>query len=249
MEKPRHPGEVFHHLKVEKFYKKGEFTDEESVKIMEAVKENGDKMATFRSLQQELRRYYKAIADQYSQYLKHQDKTLTGKLTLEESQKILLAVYTKIPDFLHGEESVTAVVWDEELAAEMNRKPLHIGNHWNRVLHPLLTRHKAGVLEVDFRPRLVKHCADNGIRYRQEADWAAIASLPQFRGTTAPWLTYTYGRVRSSYKQSEKERGNKVRDAEVTTEVLLDFLLTRGKGKRQSSKQELSIIEFYESLK
>ena len=105
------------------------------------------------------------------------------------------------------------------------------------------------MLEVDFRPRLVKHCADNGIRYAQEADWAAIASLPQFRGTTAAWLTQTYGAVRSNYKQFEKKRGNKVRDAEVTSEVLLDYLQTGGKGIKPTSEEKLQLIEFYESLK
>ena len=253
LKEPRHPGEVFRHLKIEKFYKKGEFTDEENIKIMEAVKKNGDKVATFRSLEQDLRRYYHTIHSQYMGYLKlkHQDKTLTGKLTLEESQKILQEVYSKVPDFLNGEESVSAVVRGEELAAEMNRTPQYIAEHWNRFLYPLLTRHEAGVLEVDFNMRTVKHCADNGIRYAQEADWAAIASLPQFRGTTAPWLKYTYGHVRSSYKQFEKERGNKVKDAEVTSEVLLGYLQTRKSysKKNTESMRENEIIEFYESLK
>ena len=251
LEEPRHPGEVFHQLKVETYYKKGAFTDEENVKIMEAVKENGDKNATYRALEQELRRYYQTIVDQYKEYLKHQDKTSVGAFSLAESQKILKAVRDQVPNFLEDEESVTAVVRGEELAAEMNRKPQYIAQHWNTFLHPLLTRHEAGVLEVDFRPRIVKHCADNGIRYAQEADWAAIASLPQFRGTTAPWLANTYGKVRGNYKQLEKERGNIVRDAEVTSEVLLDYLLTRNSKKKRSnvSKWENEIIECYESLK
>ena len=251
LEEPRHPGEVFHQLKVETFYKKGAFTDEENVKIMEDVNDKGESSDTFKDLEKELRRYCFTIRSQYREILKHEDKTSAGKFSLEESQKILKAVYDKVPNFLEDEESVSAVVRDEELAAEMNRKPQYIAQHWNVVLHPLLTRHEAGVLEVDFRPRIVKHCADNGIRYRQEADWAAIASLPQFRGTTATWLAYTYGAVRSSYKQLEKERGNKVKDAEVTSEVLLDYLLTRNSKKKQSnvSKRENEIIECYESLK
>ena len=191
------------------------------------------------------------IGDQYRLSLKHHDKTSVGAFSLEESQKILKAVYAKVPNFLEDEESVTAVVWGEELAAEMNRTPHHIANHWNRVLYPLLTRHEAGVLEVDFNMRTVKHCADNGIRYAQEADWAAIASLPQFRGTTSTWLAQTYGAVRSNYKYSEKERGNKVENAEVTSEVLLDFLLTRKSYSKRNteSKRENDIIEYYESLK
>ena len=249
LEEARHPGDVFHQLKVETFYKKGPFTDEENIKIMEAVKENGESSGTFRDLEKELRRRDTTIWAQYRQHLKHQDKTSTGTFSIEESQKILQAVQAKVPNFLEDEESVIAVVQGEELAAEMNRKPIIVANHWNRVLHPLLSRHEAGVLEVDFRLRLVKHCADNGIRYAQEADWAAIASLPQFRGTTASWLTQTYGNVRNHYKKSEKERGNKVKNAEVTSEVLLDYLLTRGKGRNSISKKDISMIEYYETLK
>ena len=200
---------------------------------------------TYRALEKELGRYYSVISGQYQVYLKHQDKTSVGAFSLAESQRILKAVHAKVPNFLEDERSVSAVVRDEELAAEMNRKPSNIAQHWNLVLHPLLTRHEAGVLEVDFRPRLVKHCADNGIRYAQEADWAAIASLPQFRGTTASWLAHTYGLVRGRYKD-----GNKViRDAEVTSDVLLDYLLTRGKGRKPISKREMSIIDIYETLK
>ena len=221
----------------------------ENVKIMEAVKEKGDISDTFKDLEKELRRYYLTIRSQYREILRHQDKTSAGTFSLEESQKILKAVYDKVPNFLEDEESVSAVVRDEELAAEMNRKPQYIAQHWNVVLHPLLTRHEAGVLEVDFRPRIVKHCADNGIRYRQEADWAAIASLPQFRGTTASWLAHTYGKVTAVYKESEKNKGIKVKDAEVTSEVLSDYLRTRGKGKRSITKKEENIIVFYENMK
>ena len=249
LEDARHPGDVFHQLKVETFYKKGPFTDEENIKIMEAVKENGDTSGAFRDLEKELRRRDTNIRGQYKVNLKHQDKTSSGTFSIEESLKILQAVHDKVPNFLEDGESVSAVVWGEELAAEMNRKPLYIAKHWKHVLFPLLTRHEAGVLEVDYRLRLVKHRADNGIRYAQEADWAAIASLPQFRGTTAAWLTQTYGAVRSNYKQFEKKRGNKVRDAEVTSEVLLDYLQTGGKGIKPTSEEKLQLIEFYESLK
>ena len=249
LEDARHPGDVFHQLKVETFYKKGPFTDDENIKIMEAVKENGDTSGTFRDLEKELWRRDTNIRERYRDILKHQDKTSSGTFSIEESLKILQAVHDKVPNFLEDGESVSAVVWGEELAAEMNRKPLYIAKHWKHVLFPLLTRHEAGVLEVDFRLRIVKHCADNGIRYAQEADWAAITSLPQFRGTTATSLAHTYGLVRGRYKEKEKENGNKVRDAEVTSEVLLDYLLTRGKGRKPISKREMSIIEFYKTLK
>ena len=249
LEEQRHPGEVFHQLKVETFYKKGAFTDGENIEIMEAVKENGESSDTFKDLEKELRRYYQTIRSQYREILKHQDKTSAGTFSLEESQKIIKAVSDTVPNFLEDEESVSAVVRGEELAAEMNRKPQYIAQHWNVVLHPLLTRHEAGVLEVDFRPRIVKHCADNGIRYRQEADWAAIASLPQFRGTTAAWLAHTYGKVRCIYKDSEKKKGIKVKDAEVTSKVLLDYMLTRVKEKRSITKKEENIIVFYENMK
>ena len=55
LKEPRHPGEVFHQLKVETFYKKGAFTDEENVKIMEDVNDKGDSSDTFKDLEKELR--------------------------------------------------------------------------------------------------------------------------------------------------------------------------------------------------
>merc|ERR1712241_607336 len=152
-------------------------------------------------------------------------------------------IFDKCPDAME-----TAVTFDvfEELATKMNRPPFILSHRWHQTLHPLLTRHEAGVLDVDFRLLLLKHCVENNIEYAQDGNWEEIAELPQFHGTTPAYLSRIYSDVRSHYKQTTERLTNQtIAQVDITSEVLLDYLQTRGKEQKISA-EHLNIVAFYE---
>merc|ERR1712241_717574 len=139
-------------------------------------------------------------------------------------------IFDKCPDAL--EMGVTYDVF-EELASIMDRKPQSLSYRWHNILHPLLTRHEAGVLDVDFRLLLLRHCVENNIEYGQDGNWEEIAKLPQFHGTTPSYLSEIYGRVRRNYKNHTEEKTNQtIAQVDITSEVLLEYLQTRGQKQK-----------------
>merc|ERR1712079_795266 len=147
-----------------------------------------------------------------------------------------------------GETAVTFDVF-EELAPIMNRPPHILSIRWHHHLHPLLTRHEAGVLDVDFRLVLLRHCVENNIEYAQDGNWEEIAELPQFHGTTPSYLAKIYSRVRGHYKEhAEKMTNQTIAQVDITSVVLLEYLQTRGKKQRISKELE-SVLSVYETIK
>merc|ERR1719195_1449654 len=127
----------------------------------------------------------------------------------------------------------------------MNRTPGILSYSWHRYLHPMLTRHEAGVLDVDFRLVLLRHCVENNIEYAQDGNWEEIAKLPQFHGTTPSYLARIYAWVRSSYKRNTETLTNQtIAHVDITSEVLLDYLQTRGR-EQKISQEHLNIVLFY----
>ena len=121
----------------------------------------------------------------------------------------------------------------------MNRTPSSLSHRWHHILHPLLTRHEAGVLDVDFRPVLLRHCVENNIEYTQDGNWGEIAKLPQFHGTTPAYLSMIYARVRGDYKHhTEKMTNQTIAQVDITSVVLLEYLQTRGREQRISKELE-----------
>jgi len=242
----RHPAEVFFQLKKLAAVTKGEFTEEEDRMIMKVVEEHGETPAAWRMLSQSLRRTYISVQGRYKVYLKHKDKTTKGKLSTDENIQMLKFIFDKCPDAME-----TAVTFDvfEELATITNRPPHSLSKCWHCTLHPLLTRHEARVLAVDFRLVLLRHCVENNIEYAQDGDWGEIAKLPQFHGTTPAYLAHIYRRVRANYKwDTEKMTNQTIAQVDITSDVMLEYLETRGKEQRISEEHE-NIISFYESNK
>ena len=213
--------------------------------IMKVVEEHGGTAAAWRMLSQSLGRPYSSVQRRYKIDLIHKDKTTKSKFSTDENIPMLEFIFDKCPDAL--ETALTFDVFDlEELAPIMNRSPRILSEHWHRYLHPLLTRHKAGVLNKDFRLVLLKHCVENNIEYTQDGNWEEIAKLPQFRGTTPAYLARIYARVRSDYKyQTEKMTKQTIAQVDITSKVLLDYLQTRGK-EPEISKEHRNIVAFYE---
>merc|ERR1711994_500403 len=211
--------------------------------IMKVVEEHGETAAAWRMLSQSLGRPSDSVQGRYKVYLKHKDKTTKGKLSTDENIQMLKFIFDKCPDAME-----TAVTFDvfEELATITNRPPHSLSKCWHCTLHPLLTRHEARVLAVDFRLVLLRHCVENNIEYAQDGNWGEIAKLPQFHGTTPAYLSMIYATVRSNYKhQTEMMTNQTIAHVDITSEVLLDYLQTRGR-KQKISQEHLNIVSFYE---
>ena len=73
----------------------------------------------------------------------------------------------------------SADVW-KELGDELNKRPNNIYLHWNDYIHPTLVRYEAGVLDVDFKERLINYMVVNNIMFAQEANWDEIVNHPLF---------------------------------------------------------------------
>merc|ERR1719192_1821146 len=112
--------------------------------IMKVVEEHGETAAAWRMLSQNLGRPFKSVQSRYKQDLLHKDKTTKGNLSTDENIQMLKFIFDKCPDPL--EAAVTFDVF-EELAPIMDRPPRNLSQSWHRTLHPLLTRHEAGVLD------------------------------------------------------------------------------------------------------
>ena len=102
---------------------------------------------------------------------------------------------------------------------------------------------------MDFRPVLLRHCVENNIEYAQDGNWEEIAKLPQFHGTTPAYLARIYGKVRGDYKKNtEKMTNQTIAQVDITSDVMLEYLETRGREQRISKELEI-VLSFYETIK
>ena len=132
--------EVFNRLRLLSL-NTGEYTEEEDKIIAEFVAEYGNKWSQLARI---LWRQEKSLQIRYGEHLQHQDKTTSGKFSIEEDREILEYVLRHHPDIIEGEEEdINWAFWDE-IGAKLNRKPLIVYRHWRSVIQSVLTRHHAG---------------------------------------------------------------------------------------------------------
>ena len=132
--------DVFHRLRLLSL-NTGEFTEKEDKIIEEFVAEHGNKWSQLARI---LWRDERTVRYRHEDFLQHQDKTKTGKFSIEEDREILEYVLRHHPDIIEGEEeNINWAFWDD-IGAKLNRKPQSVYDHWRYVIQPLLTRHIAG---------------------------------------------------------------------------------------------------------
>ena len=132
--------DVFHILRLLSL-NNGEFTEKEDKIMEEFVAEHGNKWSQLARI---LWRDEGSIRPRYIKIFQHQDKTKTGKFSIEEDREILKYVLRHHPDIIEGEEEyINWAFWDD-IGAKLNRKPKIVYNHWIYVIQPVLTRHIAG---------------------------------------------------------------------------------------------------------
>merc|ERR1712130_227038 len=101
---------------------------------------------------------------------------------------------------------------------------------------------------------LLNHLLKQGVKYNQEVDWEELTKLPQFSGTTAPYLQHTYrtlvSHTRDKYPDTTKaERTTELvkkfwdnREATAGTEAMNKVVM------RKSKLREDEIIQHYKEL-
>ena len=132
---------------------------------------------------------------------------------------------------LHHYFSAYDQVW-EKLSTKLNRSPYSIYERWERVMKPHILMFEHGLENVDFRPILVDYCVDNNIVFRNETNWREIAKDARFRGTTAHYLLDLYRDLLKTVKRTNPG----LKDYEVTSEKLQNYLATRAKNRKLSKK-------------
>ena len=238
IQKIRLPQEVFFRARNLLVLSKGELTEEEK-RVIEEHFNSG--FRAWKSLGEKLNRDPNTIKT-YA-FSRYKDKSKRGRFALDETKKIMKAVFKTNKKSLYNSDDVTtsAIIWDE-LAQELNRPAKHVYYHWLFFIQPLLTRHEAGVLDVDFKIPLLEYCVKSDIQYPQSANWKNISKSPEFFGTTPCYLSFTYGYIRRNTKAAYK-----LDDKEVTTKVMLERLKSLRSMKRKNKSEE-DILDYYENV-
>merc|ERR1712098_501998 len=170
----------------------------------------------------------------------------------EESKLIITEVLTANKNTL-GNKIVTKDTC-KKIGEKLHRDYVSVYDHWRYILEPTLKMYKAGTLGKDFREDLLNHLLQQGVKYSQEVDWEELTKLPQFSGTTAPYLQLTY-------RNLVAQTGNKYPDttkAERTTEFVKKYWDNREATarteapykvvKRKKRLREDEIIQHYQEL-
>ena len=154
-----------------------EFTEEEDEMIMTFMETEGaDTRQPWAHLSAKLRRSAQTIESHFRNALQHENKRKVGKFSAAEDELIMKAVFKSDENALDLDNvlGVSHNVWNV-LGEKLNRRPKNIYSHWGTFIQPHLVRYNAGVHEDDIMDKLVDYCVNNGIKFRQDADWAAIA--------------------------------------------------------------------------
>jgi len=243
IQKVRLPQEIFIRARSLLVLSRGELTEEEK-RIIEEHLNSCENFRAWTSLAEKLNRDIRTVETYAKNHLRYKGRTKGGKFTIEESKKIMKAVFKTNKNALFNSDDVTvrAIILDE-IAQELNRPPKVVYHHWLHVIQPLLTRYEAGVLEVDFKIPLLEYCIKSDIQYPQNADWKKISSSPEFFGTTSHYLCNVYRMIRN-----DTQKIYKLGQKEVTTKVMLERLKTQTTRKPRTNKGEEDILDYYENV-
>jgi len=244
--KTRLPSEVFHRAKILLCSVKGRYSEQEKQMIVDFVTEHGRK---FTELSRIINRSPSNLQIIYDNFLKHTDKKLSGKFSLEESQEVMKQVYAAYPNILTGTGMLSAGPKSEvfiKLGSKLNRIPHNVYGHWKNVIEHVLTRHRAGTLDVDYKDRIIHYMVSNGLKYGQDVNWGEVAKLSQFRGSTGYFLKAEYSRLVVCAMNCHQDMNSK----DIPLNLVLDWYNSKQyqiKRKDFVKKME-NIIAFWNAL-
>ena len=161
LSKTRLPSDVFHRAKLLLFKQKQKFSPEEEKIILDHVR-NG---RIDRDVGAILGRSNTAVLNHYNNVMKSKGLK-AGAFTISESKLVLEAVFELRPDVLTDKAEVGLEVW-QQVGARLNRAPYYVSNHWREILHPIVWRHQAGIVDKDFFPLILQHMLDQNLQFTQ----------------------------------------------------------------------------------
>ena len=240
MKDPRLASEVFYRAKLILTATKGQFSEEESEVVknyIENAGEHSDK--PWEELSKVLGRPAMTIKKHFERVIQHKCKTVDGKFSYKERCRILEKILS-LRDGMGDNKSVSSDVFDA-LGAELNRNPNSVQLHWTQIIHPLITRYEADVLDLDFRFILIDYLVENGITFSLEADWKMIVKDPRFHGTTPAYLSY----IHKSIIRSTTRKYSSLKRSQVTSDTINKFMKTGSRSKKPLDKSDIDLLEFY----
>merc|ERR1711862_234099 len=146
-------------------------------------------------------------------------KEITGKYSNKENRLIMETVFEENEDALNYHYVYTDPVW-VKLGSKLNRRPINLYQHWERLIRPQILMYENGVDQVDFRPILVDYFIEKGILFRNETNWSEIVKDKRFKGITPRYLMKIYGQLVSEAKKTNPG----MKDDDITSEVLREYL-------------------------
>ena len=74
------------------------------------------------------------------------------------------------------------------LEGRLDKPARRIRQHWIRSIEHVLTRHQDGMLDEDFKAKILHYMVHNSLMYLQDVKWDEVALLPDFLGSTGTYL-------------------------------------------------------------
>ena len=74
------------------------------------------------------------------------------------------------------------------LEGQLDKPASRIRQHWIRSIEHVLTRHQDGMLDEDFKAKILHYMVHNSHMYLQDVKWDEVALLPDFLGSTGTYL-------------------------------------------------------------
>merc|ERR1712147_77572 len=158
----------------------------------------------------------RAIHNRYTRILLP-GKVVTGVYSNRENRAIMETLFEENDNAVNYYFRESDPVWDK-LGAKLNRRPVYLFKHWERVIRPQILLYQNGVDHVDFRPILVDYFIEKGILFRKETNcnWSEIAKDKRFKGTTPFYLAKIYGDLVAKVKETNPG----IEDDDITSEVV-----------------------------
>jgi len=246
LKKTRLPSDVFHRAKILLCSVQGEFSEQDKQLIIAFVTEHGREWA---ELSRITGRRPDDLRSTYNMTLSHGDKMQSGAFSLVESKEVMRQVFAACPTVLTGGEvgGPDREVFTK-LGTKLDRKPHYVYNHWKLIIEPVLTRHQAGTLDVDYKDRIIRYMVNNGLKYVLDVKWGEVANLPEFRGTTGFFLQKEYNcmLVDTQYRHPD------MKHKDISSDLVLDWHENKkyhGKSKNKIEKEEAIIKKYLEISK
>ena len=180
-----------------------------------------------------------SIRMRYTQILKHRDKEVKGRFTVNENREIMKTIFKQNKNALKHHYTLSDPIWNE-LGIQLNRPPYIIFDHWKAVIKPRILQSENKIENEDFRRVLIDFFIEMGIRFRSEINWAEIVDDKRFEGMTPAVLSNRLQQMVSAVKMLNPG----IERDDITIEDLRQYLDERAKIPYKDKRVSTLIKDF-----